>query len=368
MRRAANTWFDETLLSRLNDKAKGCIIIVMQRLHEDDLVGHVLAKGEKWDVVNFPAIAEIDELFTWSNAFGTGRHLRRQGDVLHPERESREVLEGLRRQMGTYLYSAQYQQQPIPREGARINIDWFRRYDSVAEIKFDRIIQSWDTASKIGELNDYSVCTTWGVKGENIYLLHVFKKRLLTPDLEKALIELCSGWRADRVIIEDHVSGTALVQYLPRKGFYKAEAFTPQGDKAMRMEAHTGMIEYGRVFIPKEAPWLDDYLHELQAFPNGRYDDQVDSTSQALEWINTRGREPGIIGYYRQLHEEKTRAAQAPSGATIKLRPPQHGMQIQLSGGPLIFPDKDGICHVREGLLDPVALGSLMGRGWTRVP
>ncbi|MDP3495092.1 MAG: phage terminase large subunit [Hyphomonadaceae bacterium] len=363
MRRAANAWFDETLFSRLNSKSEGCIIIVMQRLHEDDLVGHVLAQGEDWEVVNFPAIAETDELHAWSNAFGAGQHFRREGEALHPAREPISVLEGIRRQMGTYLFSAQYQQDPIPREGARINVNWFNRFDAAMHMEFNRIVQSWDTASKPSEFSDFCVCTTWGQKGDKLYLLHVYRSRLLYPDLEKKVIALCDNWNASLVIIEDHDAGRALVQNLPAQGFYKAKAFKPRGDKAMRMDANTGMIEFGRVFVPREAPWLDDYLKELQAFPNGRFDDQVDSTSQALEWINGEGREPNLLAYYRQ---EGERLKPQPSASFVQLRAPQHpepGGSLSGSYGN-INADAQGIYHVPADQLDKKQLGTLLTLGW----
>ena len=103
-----------------------------------------------------------------------------------------------------YLFSAQYQQDPIPREGARVNVNWFNRFDAAIHMEFDRIIQSWDTASKPSEFSDFCVCTTWGQKGEKLYLLHVYRSRLLYPDLEKKVIALCDNWNASLVIIEDH--------------------------------------------------------------------------------------------------------------------------------------------------------------------
>lgn len=118
-RKAANEWFSHTLYSRLNDKSTGCIIIIMQRLHEDDLVGHVLAQ-EGWEVVSFPAIAEHDEEIVIDTAFGTMRVRRRVGDPLHPERESQADLDQIRKTLGEYHFSGQYQQAPAPRGGGMV--------------------------------------------------------------------------------------------------------------------------------------------------------------------------------------------------------------------------------------------------------
>jgi hypothetical protein len=182
-----NNGDDNTLYSRLNDKEKGCIILIMQRLREDDLVGHVLGQ-EKWEVVSFPAIAEKDESHTIDTPYGRRCFTRRAGDVLHPERESRETLDNIRRTLGEYNWAGQYQQAPAPAGGGLVKEQWFKRYGpgDLPE-RFDRVVQSWDTANKVSELSDYSVCTTWGIRGKNIYLLHVFRKRLEYPDLKRAV-------------------------------------------------------------------------------------------------------------------------------------------------------------------------------------
>jgi hypothetical protein len=125
-RLAVNEWFDGTLYSRLNDKTKGVIVIIMQRLHEDDLVGHVL-KQEGWEVVSFPAIAEIDEERIVETPFGRRTFVRRTGEALHPERESLETLRQIRTTIGEYNFAGQYQQTPGPLAGA-----WSRRLGSVA--------------------------------------------------------------------------------------------------------------------------------------------------------------------------------------------------------------------------------------------
>ena len=284
-RRAVNEWYDNTLYSRLNDKARGVIIIVMQRLHEDDLVGHVLAQ-EKWDVLSFPAIAECEETFGIETIWGPRRFTRRVDDVLHPERESRETLDRLRHTMGAYNFAGQYQQTPAPFGGGMVKEDWFKHYD-VGQIPdtFDQIVQSWDTASKPTELSDFSVCLTIGIKGSMIIVLHVLRKRLNYPELKRAVREQAEMHRATVVLIEDKASGTQLIQELVQDGCSIVHAFTPVGDKVMRLHAQTAAIENGFVSLPREASWLAEYVHELTTFPRGKHDDQVDATSQALAWI-----------------------------------------------------------------------------------
>lgn len=285
-RARANAWAQHTLFTRLNDKARGAIILVMQRLHEDDMIGYV-ANLTPLKIISFPAIAQEDELHEIRTPFGRRRHCRLTGEALHPEREPVALLEAQRIAMGTRLFSAQYLQMPAPPGGSLVKPEWFQRYDSVNPPKFERMIQSWDTASKASQLSDYSVCTTWGKRGRQLFLLHVLRKRLEYPDLKRAIIAQAAMFDANSVLIEDAASGIALIQDLKRDGFYKATAVKSKGDKVMRMQAQTAAIEAGQVFVPLAASWLEDYLHEIMMFPAGRHDDQVDSTSQALGYAFT---------------------------------------------------------------------------------
>jgi len=202
-RQTANDWYDHTLYSRLNDKRHGVIVIIMQRLHEDDLVGHVLAQ-EPWEVLSFPAIAEAEEAHQIETIWGPRCFARRQGEALHPDREPLETLEHIRRTIGEYNFAGQYQQSPAPLGGGLVKAEWFKRYGaSERPESFDRILQSWDTANKATELSDFSVCTTWGIKGKDFYLLNVLRKRLEYPALKRAVREQQSLFNANVVLIED---------------------------------------------------------------------------------------------------------------------------------------------------------------------
>src|SRR5438105_12534548 len=156
-RRGTNEWYDHTLYSRQNDKRRGAIVIIMQRLHEDDLVGHVLGQ-EQWEILNFPAIAEKDEEHRIEMILEPRCFARRQGEALHPEREPLEVLDRIRRTIGEYNFAGQYQQSPAPLGGGLVKAEWFKRYrENELPERFDRIMQSWDTANKATELSDFSV-------------------------------------------------------------------------------------------------------------------------------------------------------------------------------------------------------------------
>ena len=299
-RQAVNDWYDHTLYSRLNNKRKGCIIIIMQRLHEDDLVGHVLEQ-ESWEHVRLPAIAEEEETHIIESPFCTRTVHRHIGEPLHPDREPLEILEHLRRTIGEYNFAGQYQQEPAPLGGGMVKGEWFQSYVPGEEPAcFDRIVQSWDTANKSTELNDYSVCTTWGQKNKKIYLLHVRRRRLDYPDLKRAVREQYERFRPTTILIEDKASGTQLIQELIREGVYAVKRYEPTPDKVMRLHSITSTIENGFVYLPTEADWLAEYVHELTTFPSGKHDDQADSTSQALDWLKQETHVYGVLDYYRQ--------------------------------------------------------------------
>jgi predicted phage terminase large subunit-like protein len=310
-RQAVNEWYDHTLYSRLNDKRRSAIVLVMHRLHEDDLTAHVLAQ-EAWEVVAFPAIAEHDEVHVVDTRSGPRLFRRRDGQALHPGREPVEILEQIRHTIGDYNFAGQYQQRPAPLGGGLVKRGWFRRYAADRlPAKFDRVLQSWDTASKATELADYSVCTSWGVLGKDIYLLDVFRKRLDYPELKRAVRAQYERFAADVVLIEDKASGTQLIQELIEEGLWATTRYRPQADKVMRLHAQTATIENGFVHLPEAAAWLAAYLDELTNFPHGRHDDQVDSTAQALDWLKQAGREDGIFSYYRML-AERLKAERGP--------------------------------------------------------
>ena len=282
-RQSVLQWFGNTLLSRLDNKSTDAIIVVMQRLHLDDLVGHLIEQGG-WTHLNLPAIAEVDELIP----LGGGRvHHRRIGDVLHPEREPLAVLDEFKRTMGSLAFAAQYQQQPVPIEGNLVKWSWFQFYDEPPELlPTDRIIMSWDTAMSSRELADYSACVVLQVRGETVYVRNVFRGQLDYPDLKRKVTEVYRHWRGATsncsLIIENKGSGMSLVQDLYRDGIHTIP-IAPEGDKVLRMSEQTARIEAGSVLLPRQAAWLDEFRREVLAFPYCRYNDQVDALSQALK-------------------------------------------------------------------------------------
>jgi hypothetical protein len=162
-RESVNAWYDNTLRSRLNSHQNGAIVIVMQRLHADDLVAHV-QEYETWDVLSFAAIAERDEAYDFSTPFGPRRVRRQNGEILQSTLLTREALDTQRRST-EYNFAAQYQQDPQPATGIIVKREWLKFYTPIEKPeRFDQILQSWDTANTTNELSNFSVCTTWGVR------------------------------------------------------------------------------------------------------------------------------------------------------------------------------------------------------------
>ena len=277
-RAAVNSWFDHTLASRLNDKRRGAIVLVMQRLHEKDLAGYLLKKGG-WRHLCLPAIAPHEEYID----FGTTRHHRREGAPLHADREPLELLERAQIELGSRAFAAQYQQAPASGEGAMLRLWWFKRYDAAPEI-FDRIVQSWDTAIKSGDVHDASICITFGETQGVSFVLDVQAFRAEYPELRRAFSTLAAKFEPHAILIEDRASGQQLLQDAKLETTLPVIARNPKGDKTSRFASVSAMIEAGRVALPTRAPWLASFEKELVEFPGGDHDDQVDALTQYLEW------------------------------------------------------------------------------------
>jgi len=297
-RNNVNQWYKSTLSSRLNDKKAGAVLCVMQRLHEYDLTGMLLEAGG-WDHLSLPAIAIEDTNIPLTRG---KMHPRKEGELLHPSREPLSVLDVMKAEMGSPAFNAQYQQNPMPAEGNIFRSDWLMRFDPTTLDRRGVIIQSWDTANKTGHTNAYSVCITAKVCGRDVFVLNIWRGRLEFPDLHKKSIELAQLYRPAEVLIEDKASGQQLLQALKaddNPAMPRPLARNPEQDKVNRAAGVSSMVEAGQLFLPDQAPWLADFEHELLAFPNARFADQVDALSQLLSrvrqksmWKATSGEAP----------------------------------------------------------------------------
>lgn len=282
IRQRNKDWYTSTAYTRLMPGGK--IVVVMTRWHTDDLAGWLLETNphENWTVLCLPAIAEVED------AIG-----RKPGEALWPEAFPLETLEKIRSSIGSRDWTALYQQRPAPAEGGMCKINWFKRYAAPLDA-YDQVVQSWDTASKPGELNDPSCCTTWGVKTDGYDLLQVMVRRLEYPELKSLVTKQAEDFGANAVLIEDKSSGMALLQDLRRETKLPLIGISPDKDKITRFAAVSAMIEAGKVSLPTQAAWLTDYEMELMTFPNSAHDDRVDSTSQFLNWMRARAASPEL--------------------------------------------------------------------------
>lgn len=283
-RESAVRWFDNTLLSRLNSMKDGCIIVVQQRIHEHDLAGHLLEKGG-WEHLRLQAIADEDQRVQLADGV---YHEQRAGEVLHEALYGLEALKERREAVGSYIFSAQYQQDPVPAVGNLIPVSKFKRYgDQPTKQAGDLIVQSWDLAQGQKETNDYSVGTTWLVRRQMYYLLEVRREKIGYRDLQMLIIWRAREFDADFILIENASVGVSMIQDLKADSSLNVIECNVRLDKIARMIPGTAPIEAGRVVLPKDAVWLADFEKECSAFPKGVHDDQVDSLSQFLEWARS---------------------------------------------------------------------------------
>jgi predicted phage terminase large subunit-like protein len=264
------------LATRLNNPNTGGILLIAQRLHQDDVIGRIADKGG-WEIVNLPLVATQDE------SFERGPNLiyeRKAGEYLHPARIDQTLAQQLRDELGNPAFQAQYQQNPLPAGAGFFDLELIKRYKSPPKA-FEHFFFSVDVAT-VTDGGDYSVCTIWGYVEQNFYLLDVWRKQVSFPELRRSLVELDKNWAPSLIIVEAIGSGTALYQDLRNQLGHYVLSCSPKGNKAHRFQATTLLMEKGRVWMPTNAPWLETLIKELQAFPQGKHDDQVDSFSQIL--------------------------------------------------------------------------------------
>jgi len=279
LRERLNQWVSNTLMSRLDSKQKGVIIVVQQRVHLNDLSGYLIESGG-WEVLSLAGIAEEDETVAiGENEF----HVRRAGEALHSELESADSLRKLQGQISPDDFEAQYQQRPVPR-GGMFRRERLRYYDIPPEPRYPaKVVQSWDTAAKDGPQNSWSVCTTWILLNDHYYLLDLCRGRFEYPQLREMAIRLAQMHRPDWVLIEEASTGIALAQELKKIKFGGAVRPVPvERDKISRAYVQQAKFYAGQVLFPRGASFLPELEAELLVFPQGRNDDQVDSLVQAL--------------------------------------------------------------------------------------
>ena len=278
-REKCNLWYSQALYSRRNSAATP-VMIIMQRLHEMDLVGYVQAvEGDLWEVLSLPVMDEHDAML-WPETFDADSARRMQG-------------------FDPFAFSAQYMQAPTPAGGAMIKREWIRRYATPPDIVRFGIFA--DTAQKTGQQNDYTVFLCVGTDGNNAYVLDCVRDRLEAPDLIDTAKRFWKRHQPNRIsnparfigfFIEDKVSGTGLIQTLRRETGIPVVAMSRDRDKVSRVNDILPYVRAGRLFVPDNAPWVRDYVAELVSFSPAMthlHDDQVDPTCDALNELLSPG-------------------------------------------------------------------------------
>ena len=275
----------ETVPTRLNDPDKSAIIIVMQRLHEEDPSGYILSHDLGYDHLLIPMEFEPDRRVTTSIGWTDPRTA--DGELLDPVRFPPHVIERDRTAMGSYAWAGQMQQRPAPRGGGLFRDEWWKYYTVPPKIMWRAI---WaDTAQKTKESSDYSVLQCWGRSEDGkAVLLDQVRGKWEAPDL---LIQARAFWEKHKAVtgmgalrslnVEDKVSGTGLIQTLKREGV-PVIGIQRSTDKLTRAMDVVPQVESGHVMLPRDAGFLSDFLGEASAFPNGAHDDQLDPMIDAV--------------------------------------------------------------------------------------
>ncbi len=284
-------WWDQAMQTRLNDPKTGAFIIIMQRVHERDLTGHILAnemEGE-WDHLCIPARYEIGHPTPTRSRLGFTDPRTIEGDLLWPERIDAKTLDNLERSLGSYASAGQLQQRPMPKGGGILKAEWWVPWekDELPEIEY--VLQSWDTAFSTKEKSSYSARTTWGVfrmNGQiNAMVLEMWYDRVSYPELRKLAQEAYYDWEPDAVLIEKKASGQSLLQDLRMAGVPVLE-YMPDRDKEARAHASSALLEDGRIYYPSDKKWAKNLIDICAAFPATDNDDIVDTCTQA--WLRLR--------------------------------------------------------------------------------
>lgn len=283
------TWWGETMSSRLVDFETSARIVIMQRLHEDDLAGHLLKEGG-YEHLMLPMEFEPKRKCYTSIGFEDPR--TKEGELLCPARIPAEAVEQTKRELGSRGAHAQLQQNPTPAEGSIIKAHWAKYYQIIPK-RFTLMIQSWDCTFKDGTTNDFVCGQVWGVVDSEYYLVDQIKERMGFVDTCKAIRALTLKWpKATYKIVEDKANGPAVVDAL-RKQIPGFKLVNPEGGKIARVHAVEPIWESGNVYLPcpEMAPWVyapDGFLDEITGFPARAHDDQVDAMSQALIFLETK--------------------------------------------------------------------------------
>lgn len=324
-----NTWYDDTCLGRLADPMTGAIVNIQQRLHEDDLAGHLIrVEPEEWTVLCLPERFEEDHPFAWR---GENIHPavierlpeslrhgdpREEGELLWPTHRDEKASDAFAHRLSSHKAAGQLQQRPTSKEGQMLKRSWWQFFNPshLAEDfhrlpKFSTIMVSWDTSFKEKTTSDFVAGQAWGVHGADRYLLRSWHGRMNSTATMTVMKE-ARAWAqkkwpyaAHYTVVEKSANGVEILEQM-RTEVAGLVPFPISTDKHQRVEAATPMLEFSNVFVPGysladlSGPRQDtpsdtmDLIEECAKFPNAAHDDRVDAFTQAMIWISNRAPKP----------------------------------------------------------------------------
>ena len=321
-RNATLNWWSSIWSTRKNIGQLQSMIVVQQRLHEQDITGYLLSKqdADKWVHLCLPMEYEKNRKtktikLPKSNGKVWEDPRTKEGELLWEAGFDKEIVKDLKVQLGSYNYAGQYQQRPAPEEGGLIQRNWFKVWTKEETPVIKYMLQSWDTALTEKTTSDYSACTTWGTfedenKAINVILISAWRGKVIYPklldrakrlrlncqDIGKVPLGTNKHNEPDRTIVEAKAAGHPLISDLIAKNI-TAHAFNPgeYGDKTLRVNLVSSFIECGRVWVLGDKDGNlradhEDVVAECIVFPKGYHDDYVDSMTQALLYLSKKKR------------------------------------------------------------------------------
>lgn len=308
-------WFTEVMPSRVNDPEKSAFVVIMQRVHEEDISGKIISEDHDYVHLMIPMEYDPRRHCRTSVGFSDPRYdpeAPDQGDgaLYWAGRFPRNVVERDKFMMGPYAVASQFQQEPAPRGGGIIKRDWWKLWPPEGE-KFDDdnkptkpsqfpamsfILASLDTAMTEKKQNDESALTIWGAwqdehKLPKIMLIYAWSGRLEFHALVEKVIEICKKRKIDCLLVEAKANGISVAQEIVRLQAdqqWSTHMLPVKGDKVARLYSVQHLFSTGLIYAPERA-WADKVIAQCEIFPKGKHDDLVDTVSQALHWMRSTG-------------------------------------------------------------------------------
>lgn len=305
-------WFKSVFLNRLDDKKKGVIVVVMQRIDPHDISADILELTQRWQHLVLPVQART----TMHISIGNFAHTYQAGEYLHPEREGEEEILALKEELSARVFEGMYMQSPASCVTPYITPEDIVYYpaDGLEERKDLEIIHSWDVAFTGHTKSDYNAYTVWGCDRalHHYYLLYVIRKQATFEDMKCYITHAIKHYPPDTVLVEVGDGKHCLMETCKEHAFAECNVYTVESrgkSKELRFQNILSCFRQKRVYLPekneKNASWISDYKAELLLFPGGRYDDQIDATSQCLIWLSKEN--PDDYLRYKLVNSKKTR-------------------------------------------------------------